>query len=73
LLDSLREALRDGKTVLGANRALPDVATQGLEPLPDTDLAHDHVRRIGTGLLARIAKQSQMQLGAADNLDCQVA
>jgi thiamine kinase-like enzyme len=73
LLDSLREALWDGKTVLGANRALPDVATLGLEPLPDTGLAHDHVRLIGTGLLARIPKQSQMQLGAADNLDYQVA
>lgn len=39
-----------------------------LEPLPDKGLAHWHVRMKGTGLLARIPKQSQMALAAQDNL-----
>ncbi len=39
-----------------------------LAPLADKGLAHWHVRLIGTGLLARIPKQSQMNLGAVDNL-----
>lgn len=39
-----------------------------LEPLRDKGLAHDHVRLVGSGLLARIPKQSQMDLGALDNL-----
>ena len=45
----------------------------GLERLLDKGLAHDHVRLLGTGLLARIPKQSQMQLGAQDNLHYQAA
>ena len=44
-----------------------------LEPLRDKGLAHDHVRLVGSGLLARIPKQSQMDLGAADNLAYQMA
>ena len=44
-----------------------------LQRLPDKGLAHDHVRLVGTGLLARIPKQSQMQLGALDNLQYQAA
>lgn len=44
-----------------------------LEPLPDKGLAHWHVRLKGTGLLARIPKQSQMALAAADNLAYQSA
>ena len=44
-----------------------------LEHLPDKGLAHDHVRLVGTGLLARIPKQSQMQLAALDNLRYQAA
>jgi thiamine kinase-like enzyme len=44
-----------------------------LERLKDKGLAHDHVRLVGTGMLARIPKQSQMQLGALDNLAYQVA
>ncbi|MEQ9639459.1 MAG: phosphotransferase [Alphaproteobacteria bacterium] len=44
-----------------------------LDMLPDTGLAHDHVRLVGTGRLARVPKQSQMQLAAADNLAYQAA
>jgi hypothetical protein len=44
-----------------------------LERLKDKGLAHDHVRLLGTGMLARIPKQSQMQLGALDNLAYQAA
>jgi hypothetical protein len=39
-----------------------------MEPLKAKGLAHDHVRLLGTGWLARIPKQSQMQLAASDNL-----
>ncbi|MBS3910667.1 MAG: hypothetical protein KGZ70_02330 [Hydrogenophaga sp.] len=48
-------------------------ARQPLEPLPDKGLAHDHVRLVGSGLLARIPKQSQMGLDAVHNLDYQRA
>ncbi len=44
-----------------------------LERLKDKGLAHDHVRLLGTGMLARVPKQSQMQLGAVDNLTYQAA
>ncbi|MGB4361456.1 MAG: phosphotransferase [Rhodoferax sp.] len=44
-----------------------------LAPLADKGLAHWHVRLIGTGLLARIPKQSQMNLGAVDNLAYEAA
>ena len=44
-----------------------------LEPLRDKGLAHDHVRLVGTGALARIPKQSQLGLAAADNLAYQSA
>ena len=43
------------------------------ELMPDTGLAHDHVRLGGTGWIARLPKQSQMQLGAAENLAYQAA
>lgn len=36
--------------------------------LTDKGLAHDHVAMPGTGLLFRVPKQSQMELGPADNL-----
>lgn len=45
----------------------------GLARLPDTGLAHDHCRLLGTGLLARVPKQSQLALSAADNLAYQAA
>jgi len=47
--------------------------TPTLEPLTDTGLAHWHVHLNGTGLLARIPKQSQMGLTAADNLAYEAA
>jgi aminoglycoside phosphotransferase (APT) family kinase protein len=63
LLAALHEALRA--------RGLP--ASLQLERLPDKGLAHDHVRLVGHGLLARVPKQSQMGLAAADNLRYQAA
>ena len=48
-------------------------AGAALEPLRDKGLAHDHIRLAGTGLLARIPKQSQMDLPAAENLAYQEA
>ena len=44
-----------------------------LARLKDKGLAHDHVRLFGTGVLARIPKQSQLQLSAQDNLTYQRA
>jgi thiamine kinase-like enzyme len=44
-----------------------------LEPLPQKGLAHDHVRLAGTGLLARIPRQSQLGLAPRDNLAYQRA
>lgn len=44
-----------------------------LELLPDSGLAHAHLRLKGTGVLARIPKQSQMDLPAAANLAYQGA
>jgi hypothetical protein len=43
------------------------------ELLPDKGLAHDHVRLVGTGWLARIPKQSQMDLAPEHNLAYQGA
>ena len=43
------------------------------ELMPDTGLAHDHIRLAGTGRIARLPKQSQMRLGAAENLAYQAA
>ena len=44
-----------------------------LEVLPDSGLAHTHVRLMGQGALARIPKQSQMNLAAEANLAYQAA
>jgi len=44
-----------------------------LEVLPDSGLAHTHVRLVGHGALARIPKQSQMNLTARENLAYQAA
>jgi len=53
------------------------LATAGLaaepEPMADTGLAHAHFRLAGTGLIARVPKQSQMRLGADENLAYQAA
>lgn len=54
----------------GSGIAVPE---SELSWLPDTGLAHDHARIGTTGLLARIPKQSQMQLGADENLAYQAA
>jgi hypothetical protein len=64
LLQSLREALA---------QQWPDMAHVSMAPLKAKGLAHDHVRLLGTGCLARIPKQSQMQLGALENLNYQQA
>jgi thiamine kinase-like enzyme len=55
--------------------ALAGSAFEGtpLEPMADKGLAHDHIRLVGTGLLARIPKQSQLQLSAGANLAYQRA
>lgn len=44
-----------------------------LHKLRDKGLAHDHVRLAGTGVLARVPKQSQLGLAARDNLAYQAA
>ncbi len=44
-----------------------------LEVLPDKGLAHHHVRLSGTRTIARIPKQSQLNLSAPDNLHYQAA
>jgi hypothetical protein len=66
--ETLSKALRDA---LAAARS--PFATVPLEPLADKGLAHDHIRLVGTGLLARIPKQSQLSLSAGANLAYQVA
>lgn len=48
-------------------------ADADLEVLPDSGLAHTHVRLVGHGALARIPKQSQMGLAPAANLVYQAA
>ena len=48
-------------------------ASAPLEFLPDRGLAHWHVRLVGTGMLARIPKQSQVGLPAQENLRHQQA
>ncbi len=67
LIHALREALQQ-QWPQGA-----DWQHLRMEPLKAKGLAHDHVRLLGTGWLARIPKQSQMQLAAADNLIYQQA
>ncbi len=63
---SLRAALRE-------SRAFCALAEGEISPLPDTGLAHAHFRLGDSGLLARIPKQSQMNLGAGENLRYQQA
>ncbi len=62
LIPALVDALRG---------AVIDPGAPGL--MPDTGLAHDHIRLTGTGCIARLPKQSQMQLGATENLAYQAA
>ena len=67
LIEALRETLLSQWPHGGAWASLC------LEPLKAKGLAHEHVRLVGTGWLARIPKQSQMQLAALDNLNYQQA
>ena len=64
LIDALRQAL------VSAHR--PE-ATAELQPLADSGLAHWHLRLVGSGLLARIPKQSQLGLDAAAHLAYEAA
>ena len=64
LADDLRNALRAARSP-GADASI--------EPLPDSGLAHAHLRLAVTGVLARVPKQSQMDLPALANLDYQAA
>ncbi|KAA0911023.1 aminoglycoside phosphotransferase family protein [Pusillimonas sp. ANT_WB101] len=50
-----------------------DYADCRLEVMPDKGLAHQHVRIVGTGVIARIPKQSQLSLCPQDNLRYQAA
>lgn len=67
-VDALLPALRNA---LG--EAAPQWFHVKLEPLADKGLAHHHVSLVGTGVLARIPKQSQLRLDAAANLAYQAA
>jgi hypothetical protein len=49
------------------------LADEDFAPLPDTGLAHWHVRLGRSGWLARLPKQSQLGLAAQDNLRYQAA
>ena len=64
LADDLRSALREARSPW---------ADASIEPLPDSGLAHAHLRLAGTGVLARVPKQSQMDLPALANLGYQAA
>lgn len=61
---ALRQALR---------RAARPEADAAFEPLPDTGLAHLHLRLAGAGLLLRCPKQSQMNLDASSHLRYEAA
>jgi len=59
-------ALVEALAAAGQEAGLPEL-------MPDTGLAHAHIRLRGTGRIARLPKQSQMRLGAAENLAYQAA
>lgn len=59
--------------VRGALSARLAVPLAELTPLADTGLAHDHVVIGTTGTLARVPKQSQLDLPAEENLEYQAA
>lgn len=64
MIDALRQALtHSGWPSLGAP----------IEPLPDTGLAHWHLRLGDSGSLARVPKQSQLGLSATDHLAYEAA
>jgi hypothetical protein len=64
LLNKLRQALREARSPW---------ADAPLAVLHDKGLAHHHVRLSGSGLLARLPKQSQMGFDAAANLAYEAA
>ncbi len=64
------EVLSGLRRALAAARIHEDAP---LELMPDKGLAHHHVRLAGHRLVARIPKQSQMNLNAAENLRYQAA
>jgi hypothetical protein len=63
--DALRAALRAQQR--------PELAAVAFEALPDRGLAHVHLRLAGTGLLARLPKQSQLGLAAGAHLAYEAA
>ena len=69
-LDALCTGLR---AALAANPTTAALADAAMTPLRDKGLAHDHIRLGSTGWLARVPKQSQMDLPAAANLAYQAA
>lgn len=75
MAESADPLLRALRAALAAAAPPPrlDVHALRLERLPDKGLAHDHVRLVGHGLLARVPKQSQMGLAAEANLAYQSA
>lgn len=64
MINALRQAL--------ALAGLPG-ASGPIEPLPDTGLAHLHLRLVGTGRLARLPKHSQVGLDASAHLAYEAA
>lgn len=64
VLQALRVALMSGRGPWDHDR---------LQLLPDKGLAHDHVRLLGAGVVARIPKQSQLGLAPLANLEHQWA
>jgi hypothetical protein len=60
LTTALRAALRA--------QGLSAHADAPIEPMADKGLAHQHLRLVGTGALARVPKQSQLGLPAAEHL-----
>lgn len=64
MIEALRSALR---------QHAPTLATAPLAALPDLGLAHAHVRLEGTGVLARLPKQSQVGLPPLEHLAFEAA
>lgn len=73
LIDALRKTLIEHWPSASSRPAQFDWRALPMEPLGGRGLAHDHIRLIGTGWLARIPKQSQMRLPATENLIYQAA
>ena len=68
------ESIRRAQQLHAALRAgHPELAVHDPEPMPDKGLAHWHFQLPGTGWIARVPKQSQMDLPAAVNLAYQSA